>query len=337
MDIDYVNGHPFDLNLTSDFKVYRLGNTRKSQAEELNLKKGETIRTKLKLCTPERGSTKAFHVIVDGVELFRPLKFKNLPKTLDTVPYSLLFVGQASPDLSSYPPEVRGGDLEFEAYLFWNHVVVPKEHAGILIRINDSNGVLFDSSFMHYPVSEQRRKDQVTAEIFVKKGLDAALNIDRESFNYAHPHYQYITHWVHQAFRQLSNRHKAIGKAMRDSARENNAHQKMQAIDQKVNKTLRSLIPDEDTPLPEVIFTENEKQELQSRKEGYLAFQKSNVFGTRDQKRRSSSKQIIDDADFEARIKAVAKVLDAYGVFNKMSYEKQQRLLREIVAIFRDY
>jgi len=41
-----------------------------------------------------------------------------------------------------------------------------------------------------------------------------------------------------------------------------------------------------------------------------------------------------EEAKFEAQIKAVAKILDAYGVFDDMPWEKQQRLLREIVAIF---
>ncbi len=236
--------------------------------------------------------------------------------------------------MSDYPAEVRGGALEFEAYFIWNHKVVPKEHAGVLIRVNDSNGVLFDDSFMHYPISEQRRKDQVTAEIFVTKGLDAALNIDRESFNFSHPHYQYLTHWVHNAFRQLSNRHKAIGKEIRDSVKEEHADRDLKEFERHVNKSLRALIPDKDTPLPQVVFTDDQKQQNQYRKKGYLAFQKSTVFEARQEAQRKTKDSMHDTAKFEAQIKAVAKVLDAYGVFNKMPYEKQQRLLRDIVAIF---
>jgi hypothetical protein len=52
-------------------------------------------------------------------------------------------------------------------------------------------------------VAEQTRLRRITAEVFVLKGLDAALNIDRESFNYAHPHYQYLMKWVHNALRQV--------------------------------------------------------------------------------------------------------------------------------------
>ena len=59
--------------------------------------------------------------------------------------------------------------------------VVPKENNGVLVRINGVSGALFGDTFMKYQVSEQTRLRQITAEIFVSKGLDAALNIDRES------------------------------------------------------------------------------------------------------------------------------------------------------------
>ena len=42
---------------------------------------------------------------------------------------------------------------------------------------------------MGYETSESARKSQVTAEMFVSEGLDDAINLDRESFNYAHPRY----------------------------------------------------------------------------------------------------------------------------------------------------
>ncbi len=95
--VDYVNGHPFDLQHDPDVKIFALGNTRKDQAEELRLNKHQTIRNKMKLCSPERGTSQDFRVIVDGVQLFRPIKFLGLPKTLEAVPYSLLFVGKDAP------------------------------------------------------------------------------------------------------------------------------------------------------------------------------------------------------------------------------------------------
>jgi hypothetical protein len=331
--LDYFEGHPFDLRKEEGLKIFLLGNNRKDQAEDLILSEGQSIRQKMHLVSPERGNTSQFNVIIDGVQLMRPIRFRNLPKTLETVPFSLLFLGKDSPDLSIYPEEVRGGDLQFEGYLLWTHKVVPKEHAGILIRINDSNGVLFDDTFMHYPVSEQRRKTQVTAEIFVTKGLDAALNIDRESFNYSHPHYQYITHWVHNAFRQFANKHKEIGKEIREKDQTKKSKQALDELESNLKKSLRTLIPN-DEPLPEVEFIDDIKEQINLRKKGVLAFKRSEIFMGKQASRRKSQQQKHDDAKFEAQIKALTKVLDAYGVLNNLSYAKQQNLLRDIVAIF---
>ena len=35
-------------------------------------------------------------------------------------------------------------------------------------------------------------------------------------------------------------------------------------------------------------------------------------------------------------MKAVARILDAFDVFDNMTYQRQQQLLREIVAVFTD-
>lgn len=330
LPLDYVCEHPFDLCKEDRLLVFKLGNGKKDQAEELDLSDGETVRHRLGLVSPERGSATEFRVIIDGTQLFRPIKFQGLPKTLDTVPYSLLFVGKAKPDMSSFPKEVRGGDnLEFEAYFFWNHVLVPKEHAGVMVRINDANGVLFDSTFMQYPISETTRKSQLTAEIFVTKGLDAALNIDRESFNYSHPHYQYLMHWVHNSFRQFSNKHKAIGKEIREKTKQDQDQKEFSDLQEEIAKSIREILPDEDMPLPEVRFTDDDTEQIALREKGVLSFRKQEVFEARGQHVNKK-----EDAKFEEKIKAVAKVLDAYGVFDGMPYQRQQRLLREIVRIF---
>jgi hypothetical protein len=63
---------------------------------------------------------------------------------------------------------------------------------------------------MRYEVQEKFRLRQITAEIFVEHGLDSALNIDRESINFSHPHYQFIAKWTHSALRQVWNRHKKL-------------------------------------------------------------------------------------------------------------------------------
>lgn len=46
----------------------------------------------------------------------------------------------------------------------------------------------------------------------MKEGLDGAINIDRESFNYSHPHFLFIQLWLHRSLRLLVNRLKGIAK-----------------------------------------------------------------------------------------------------------------------------
>ena len=89
--------------------------------------------------------------------------------------------------------ERAGGQLSFEAYLYWNSQIIPKETSGVLIRVREASGTLFDRSFLNYQISEQNRLSQITAEIFVHTGLDSAINIDRESFKLQPPSFSIRT------------------------------------------------------------------------------------------------------------------------------------------------
>jgi hypothetical protein len=91
----------------------------------------------------------------------------------------MLFVGRYAPNLEKVDSRMRGGNFGLEAYLFWNGKVVPKENNGVLIRIRGTSGALFDQTFFKYQVSELNRLKQITSELFIQRGLDAALNIDR--------------------------------------------------------------------------------------------------------------------------------------------------------------
>ena len=63
----------------------------------LRLKKSEDLRTKLKLCAPERGAKTPFHIYVDEVELKRPIRFNKLPHTAQAIKQPMLFVGNFTP------------------------------------------------------------------------------------------------------------------------------------------------------------------------------------------------------------------------------------------------
>lgn len=329
--LDYIEKHPFDLTSTDEVDFFKLSGEPKGQASALRLKKDESLRDTLDLHSPERGANMPFNVFVDDIQLKRPLRFKNLPHTSHVLKQPLMFVGKAEPDLSKIADEERGGDLAFEAYLFWTPKVVPKEHNGILVRIADASGTLFDETFMKYQVAELTRLRQISGEIFVRKGLDAALNIDRESFNYAHPHYQYLLKWLHRALRQLTNMHKQISSEKR--TKEAGARDKSRK--RKLGKTLRKRLEKvtEVDDLPEVLFTEDKTSAQIARKEGALAFEEEAIFADLPEPERRTRGTDARRKHIEEQVAAVVQILDAYGLFEHMRYEKQQELVRAIAAV----
>jgi hypothetical protein len=225
--------------------------------------------------------------------------------------------------------------LSFEGYFLWTPKVVPKENKGLLIRIGDASGTGFDETFAKYQISEQTRLNQITAEIFVSKGLDPALNIDRESFNFAHPHYQLLMTWVHSALRQLANTHKSLSAVIRTEAKIKAQGKRSKELEKKVAQALQKAGIDADTEAPEVVFTDAGKQQLKDmRAEGVLAFDANVVFSDVPAPIRHTAVKQAERELLEEKIKGVAAVLEAYGLLKDLRYEKQQQLLQSIVSIF---
>lgn len=330
--LEYINKHPFDLDARDEPRMFEL-TAQKGTAREVKLGKNEKLRDHLGLHAPERGTRSPFHVIVDEIELLRPIRFCNLPTTTHAIQTPLLFVGKAKPDLSTIARDERGGDLAFEAYFLWTPKIVPKEHNGLLVRISDASGTLLDESFMKYQVSEQTRLRQLTAEVFVSRGLDPALNIDRESVNYAHPHCQYLMKWVHRALRQLANTHKQLASEIRTERREEESEEESKTLRKFVREEYRRVGGDAGESPPEVVFAEKEDKDVaEQRKRGALAFDAKVVLATVS--KRTGKAQDVSRMRVAEKTKAVAQILKAYGVFENMPRSRQQELLRAIVAVF---
>lgn len=331
--IDYIEKHPFDLTSKDDPSLYLLSNVSKGQASEIKLKKDEKLREKVVLTAPERGTKSPFRIVIDEIELRRPIRFNNLPATKQAITKPIVFVGKHAPDLSKIPKEVRGGDLSFEGYFLWTPVVVPTENKGLLIRISDASGTGFDDKYMKYQISELTRLNQITAEVFVIKGLDAALNIDRESFNFAHPHYQLLTNWVHNALRQLATTHKAIAATIRTGERAKEHVQKTSEVTRTVANALKTAGVDPEIDAPEVILAP--KSELKGKRgEGVLAFDADVIIPYPTSSGRETAGKRAERELLEEKVKGVAQVLEAFGAFEGMNYERQQQLLQSIVSIF---
>lgn len=333
--IDYIDKHPYSISKRDDVRVFLLSNRDREPPTELNLDTHQTVATAAQLDIPSAD----LNVYVDGVQLLRPIRFTNLPsrsKSRQTQP--LLFVAKCKPDLRSVPDDAVGGrELSFHGYFFWTPTVVPKDNNGLLVRLGNASGALFDDTFMRYEVSEQTRLRQITAELFVTEGLDAALNIDRESFNYAHPHYQFLTKWVHRALRHIATKHKSIGKELNTEARQHRAKATRKQLESVVEESWNRAPEAGDRPLTEVIFVEDDftLETHQHRMEGMLVFPRHviddiHVNSENNTKKDSKPK----DEYFEDKIKAVAQILDGYGILKKLTYKQQEELLQAIARVF---
>lgn len=331
--VRYVDRHPFDLTANDGLQLFWLSNETRGQAQEVPLADGATVREAvhaavnghplLKDGAPDPAG--GFTALVDDLELRRPIRFGFARTERRGLDRSMLFVGKYEPDLQSVPPSLRGGDLALEGYLFWNGRIVPKENNGVLVRIRGASGAQFDTTFFNYQVSEQTRLRQITSELFIQNGLDAALNIDRESFNYSHPHTQLVTLWLHRAIRQLTNRHKELSGKAREGRREEEAalaRSSVAAHAQEVWMGRRA-----SDPLPDIEISPSSQEARQAREQGYLALSRASVPILLPQANRE---------DRDAKAKALLTVLQAYGVLDDWTYEEQYALIQDILRIFYD-
>jgi len=326
--VPYVDKHPFDMAKDDGVRFFQLSNEKKGQAVEIELSGAKKIRDVARLTSPNHGGEDKFEVFFDDVLLQRPILFDRLPRSKHTIQSPLLFVGKCAPDLSKIPEEIRGGKLSFEGYIFWNSKIVPNEHNGVLIRIHEASGALFDETFLKYQVSEQTRLRQLTAEIFIKEGLDAALNIDRESFNYAHPHYQFIALWLHRAIRQLTNKHKEIGSKLRSEIRKYEIDFQKSKLIKLVESEWKSNRRDDSEALP-TIKIGSDLDVRKSRAEGTLAFDRKKILPNSLLTATSHNRNVIDQ-----KAEALVSILSAYGLLDDLSYDKQESLIHAILAIF---
>jgi Histidine kinase-, DNA gyrase B-, and HSP90-like ATPase len=326
--LPYVEGHLFDMDEEGWEEVFRLSNQPKGAAERIELAKQVPVRKKLGLVDPIR-QPGPFEIFLDDLQLFRPIKFKGLPTTSHALKKPLVFLGKCREEFKKLPRELSGGPLDFEAYLFWTPKVVPTEHQGSLIRIHGSSGTLFDPTFMRYQVSELTRLRQITCEIFVKEGLDSALNIDRESFNNAHPHSIYITRWLHNALRQLATAQKRLAGEVRERTRSESKGQRLSQIQLVAREAWKDETDDGAAQPPSVEFSDAGPTRA-SVADAYI-FSRSAVIPAKEGRKTTSGE--TRDTILEEKLKSITQVLASFGLLEILPRRKQENLLRAIYAI----
>jgi hypothetical protein len=329
--LPYVDGHLFDMPVSGWAETFELSNKPKGAARTVGGNSKASIRASLGLSDP-KGSVGKFEVIVDDLKLARPIKFKGLPTSSHALKHPLVFVGKCDEKFSKILPELSGGRLQFEAYLFWSPKIAPTEHQGSLIRIHGASGTLFDPTFMRYQVSEQTRLRQITCEVFVSDGLDSALNIDRESFNNAHPHAVYITRWLHEALRQLATVQKKAASGVRVQTREAAKDVRVDAIQKIATQAWADQANDSASSPPSVEIVD--KDESARRKSDSYVYRRSSVTSRQEQPKTAKERARI--AIVEEKLKAITQVLASFDLLDHLTKKKQESLLLAVYRILEE-
>lgn len=311
LPLQYSEAHPFDFTGSSGMIFLNMLEKIKSP-EILTLKPQETLRDKLNLkATPEMPNS-PFAILIDGVELRRPIILPTKLRRSSRLPSPMILVSKVENAFQGEDLKRAGGQLSFEAYLYWNSQIIPKETSGVLIRVGEASGTLFDKSFLDYQISEQNRLSQITAEIFITEGLDGAINIDREAFNYSHPHYLYIQKWLHKALRVLINKNKSIASEHLKTERETEKTVAQASILSNA-LTIWSEHRGEASDLPIDINS----GKTRFNEVGGVEIDWGTVHSSQD----------------DTKSSAIAIVLEAYGVLGQLSSEDRSSLIRDLIKV----
>lgn len=319
--LKYVSGHPFDLEQGSGIEFFEIEPKSRGRAKPAGLRDQQSPRDGFGFVSGTLDPLDGFEVEVDGVQLSRPLSFEKriIEGTRTRVTNPMMFLGRVRTDFGGANINRSGGALEFECYLYWNSKIVPKENNGVIVRINGASGTLFDNKFLNYRVSEQNRLRQISAEVFVLKGLDGALNIDRESFNSSHPHYIYIQHWLHNALRQIATLQKRIGSERLQQERQKTRETKFATLERHALTVWERERGSVDVPLEADNFDPTSLPAA--------------VGGTQIDWDHPVEASKIDE--YAVQRTAAAIVLEAYGVLGSLSVEQRAQLIEDLIAVFK--
>jgi hypothetical protein len=138
-----------------------------------------------------------FKVDLDGIFLKKPILFQHKKDTLAKV---------ESFEESIIVEDNETGakeEIKFKGYFYaQNKILYPREVNGISIKIRGipiAPRYGYDTTFMQFPTYlQQLFMNWISGEVYVEKGLEDAMNIDRASFRLTHPHYLALQDFIHK-------------------------------------------------------------------------------------------------------------------------------------------
>lgn len=139
-----------------------------------------------------------FQVDLDGMYLKKPIYFAKNPKV------NTQFISfNREIEISNSESKEDTDTIKLKGYFYIQHgILFPRELNGVSIRIRNipiAEQFGFDDSFMRYPsYTNQLFRNWISGEIYIEKGLEDAMNIDRKSFRVTHPHYLALQNFLHK-------------------------------------------------------------------------------------------------------------------------------------------
>ena len=133
-----------------------------------------------------------FKIIVDDMELVKPIQFPNKDTIAESEEYAIHPIRESIP--------TSEGNVSFKGYIYSQHGLInPREYIGILIRVKNVAVGGFDRTFLEYPSgSNQLFRNWICGEIYIDEGLEGGMSINRNSFKVTHAHYIALRDWLHR-------------------------------------------------------------------------------------------------------------------------------------------
>lgn len=319
LPLKYIDISPYDLKLGASKYIYHIQNNGKSP------KKIEAENQNVKICELlgfSKNYDDDFVVFIDGVKLSRPIKYLDKADSSAQFSENAYFFGKFEPDFSNFESKETGGKLKFEAFIKWSPKILPKEHRGVCIRIHGASGALFDQDFMKWQLAEYVLKSQIMVEINILEGFESALNIDRESFNIAHPHYQLVMRWLHLALRQVVSAVKSKRSEIRQEIN-TKAQKEKTSVYENIVSEIKTPFYDNDIPTTKVEVV----KQVVEQKAGIVSLSKKDFEASTYNTQKNLDSKILP------RLNAIVGVLDKFNLLENLSENQKNELIKALIKI----
>ncbi|WP_434992300.1 hypothetical protein [Arthrobacter sp. Ld5] len=315
--LPYVEGSPSSLPIDAD--LFELPGNQPGAATEISHDQFKNVLPEEVVGQP---SSLPFDVFFDDLQLQRPIVFNSLPATSHALTRPLVFAGHLIEGFEGRDEADTTGTLEFYAYIMWAPKIAPVEHNGVMIRVNGASGTLFDRSFLQFQIAELTRLRQLSCEVFVLRGFEGALNIDREAFNASHPHALRLTSWVHAAVARVINQQKSLANAVRREARSSASsveRDRLETIAREAWQKHRNV----DEEFPEIVWSDSSRaRTLES-----ISLEREIILGN------SADKNDRGAVRRRRQVVAMAQVLAAFNLMDDFEREEFHELLRYLADV----